>query len=148
MITVELRRITKENLDEVLSLRVSETQKSFVSSVAESLAEAYVYSETAFPFAIYADGAAVGFLMMGYYEAREQYTLWKLLVDQRFQGRGYGREALKQGLLFLKNTFGAKEIFLGVAQGNEAAKHLYRSLGFAETGRVEDRAEEMKYSCE
>ena len=74
---VELRTITKENLEEVLSLNVWEHQESFVSSTAYSLAQAYAYRETAFPFAVYADNAIVGFIMMGYYEAKNQYTLWK-----------------------------------------------------------------------
>ena len=63
------RAITKDNLNEVLRLNISEQQKTFVSSTALSLTQAYVYRETAFPFAIYADNTVVGFIMMGYYEA-------------------------------------------------------------------------------
>ena len=79
----ELREITKENLEEVLRLTVWEHQQAFVSSVAHSLAQAYVYRNTAFPFAVYADGAVVGFIMLGYYAERDQYTLWKLLIDKK-----------------------------------------------------------------
>ena len=142
---IELRRITKENLEEVLKLRVSEQQESFVSSVAYSLAQAYVYHETAFPFAIYADDTVVGFIMMGYYEDRKQYTLWKFLIDKNQQNKGYGKEALKQGILYLKDKFDAREIYTGVALGNEKAKHLYSSIGFRETGLMEDNMEEMRY---
>ncbi|MBQ7781987.1 MAG: GNAT family N-acetyltransferase [Lachnospiraceae bacterium] len=142
---VELRTITKENLEEVLDLSVSEHQKSFVSSTAYSLAQAYVYHETAFPFAVYADDTIVGFIMMGYYEVKKQYTLWKLLIDKNQQNKGYGREALKQGIIYLKNKFDVKEIYTGVALGNEKAKHLYSSIGFEETGFIEDNMEEMKY---
>ncbi len=141
---VELREITKDNLNEVLSLSISENQKAFVSSTACSLAQAYVYFKTAFPFAVYADNAVVGFIMMGYYEDRKQYTLWKFLIDKNYQDKGYGREALKQGIAYLKDNFGAQEIYTGVAVGNEKAKHLYRSVGFEETGRIEDKMEEMK----
>lgn len=143
---VELREITKENIDEVLVLRVTENQEKYVSSVACSLAQAYVYRETAFPFAVYADESIVGFIMMGFYEARNQYTLWKLLIDRKEQNKGYGREALKQGMEYVKNRFGADEIYTGVSLGNEKAKALYRSAGFRETGLIEDGMEEMKYS--
>ena len=68
---VELRPITKENLDDMLSLDIRDDQRAYVSPVVHSLAQAYVYSETAFPFAVYADDAAVGFIMMGYYEPRK-----------------------------------------------------------------------------
>lgn len=142
---VELREITKDNLEAVLDLRVHEHQESFVSSTAYSLAQAYTYRETAFPFAIYADDTIVGFIMLGYYESRNQYTLWKFLIDKKYQNKGYGREALMQGIQYLKDRFGAEEVYTGVKPENESAKHLYRLVGFAATGLVENGMEEMRY---
>ena len=92
---VVLKKITRENLDEVLALSVAKHQKSFVSTTADSLAQAYVYRDTAFPFAIYADEKPVGFIMLGYYESRKQYTLWKFLIDKEHQGKGYGKLRLE-----------------------------------------------------
>lgn len=86
--------------------------------------------------------------MLGYYESRNQYTLWKFLIDKQYQNKGYGREALKQGIAYLKERFDAAEIFTGVALGNETAKHLYKSVGFQETGMIEDNMEEMRYICQ
>lgn len=144
---VQLQAITKENLNEVLKLDVREDQRAFVSSVADSLAQAYVYRETAFPFAVYADETVVGFIMLGYYEARNQYTLWKFLIDKKHQNKGYGRAALRQGIAYLKETFGAAEIYTGVSLGNPTARHLYTSMGFKETGLIEYNMEELKYPC-
>jgi len=144
---VELKEISKENFEDVLNLEISDHQKPFVSSNAYSLAQAYVYRETAFPFAIYANNTLVGFIMMGFYEFRNQYTLWKFMIDKQHQNKGYGREALKQGITYLKDKFGAKEIYTGVSLGNEIAKHLYNSVGFEATGVVEDNMEEMRYVC-
>lgn len=144
---VELKEISKENLEDVLNLEISEHQEAFVSSNVYSLAQAYVYRETAFPFAVYANNILVGFIMMGFYESRNQYTLWKFMIDKQHQNKGYGREALKQGITYLKDKFGAKEIYTGVSLGNEIAKHLYNSVGFKETGVVEDNMEEMRLVC-
>ena len=144
---VELREITRENLDAVLNLKVAEHQKSFVSTTADSFAQAYVYRDTAFPFAIYAEDEVVGFIMLGYYESRKQYTLWKFLIDKEHQGKGYGKEALKQGITYLKEQFDAKEIYTGVSLGNEAAKGLYKSMGFTQTGLIEEGMEELRYIC-
>jgi len=144
---VQLKEITKDNLDEVLRLSVAEHQKSFVSTTADSLAQAYVYRDTAFPFAVYADEKPVGFIMLGYYESRKQYTLWKYLIDKEHQGKGYGKEALKQGIKYLKEQFDAKEIYTGVSLGNEAAKGLYKSMGFTQTGLIEEGMEELRYIC-
>lgn len=144
---VVLRKITRDNLDEVLALSVAEHQESYVSTVSDSLAQAYVYRDTAFPFAIYADDMPVGFIMLCYYESRKQYTLWKFLIDKEYQGKGYGKEALKQGITYLKECFDAKEIYTGVFLENETAKRLYKSVGFVETGLVEDGMEELRLEC-
>lgn len=141
---VELREITKDNLEQVLALRISAHQEAFVSSVAYSLAQAWVYRDTAFPFAIYADGEPIGFVMLGYYEQKRQYTLWKFLIDERFQNKGYGRKALELAIKYLKDKFNVTEIFTGVAFGNDVAKRLYRSAGFEETGEADDFQLEMR----
>ncbi|MCR5329692.1 MAG: GNAT family N-acetyltransferase [Lachnospiraceae bacterium] len=140
---ISLKPITKENLDEILALRVNEAQEPFVSTNAESLAQAYVYSETAWPFGVYEDETPVGFIMMGYYEAKHYYTLWKFMIDRRYQNRGYGRQALRLGLAFIKDKFDPDEIYTGVAPGNSVAKGLYESVGFDDTGLKEFGMEEM-----
>lgn len=145
---VELRTITKDNIGDVLKLDVFDYQKSFVSSTAYSLAQAYIYRDTAFPFAIYVDETLVGFIMLGFYEEKKQYTLWKFLIDKDYQNKGYGKEALKKGITYLVDTFGAKEIYVGVSTGNDTAKKLYSSIGFKKTGVIENNTEEMKYNCE
>lgn len=143
----ELRPVTVENLDAVLALKVDESQEGFVSTTAESLAQAYVYSETAFPFAVYDGRDAVGFIMMGYYEAKGYYTLWKLLIDRKYQHRGYGRKALELGIAFLKEKFHVTEIYTGVLPENHTAKKLYLSVGFKETGLFENGMEELRLEC-
>lgn len=144
---VHLEPVTKDNLDAVLTLEVNDSQKGYVSSAAESLAQAYVYQETAFPFAVYNDDTVVGFIMMGYYEEKKYYTLWKLMIDRRHQGRGYGKAALELGIAFVKERFRAKEIYTGVIPGNSTAKSLYRSVSFEDTGLFENGMEEMRLRC-
>lgn len=143
----ELRPVTKLNLEAVLALEVDESQKGFVSSTAESLAQAYVYPGTAFPFAVYDGQTVVGFIMMGYYEEKAYYTLWKLLIDRKYQNRGYGRKALELGIVYLKERFCANEIYTGVLPENHVAKKLYLSVGFAETGLFENGMEELCLKC-
>ena len=133
---VELREITKENYEECLCLKVADSQKAFVSSTVHSLAQAWVYYDTAFPFAIYADDTMVGFIMLGYYEAGGYYTLWKLLIDEKYQNRGYGKKALRLGIDYLVNRFRVKEIYTAYYETNWIARNLYASVGFCETGEI------------
>ena len=103
-----------------------------------------MYSETAYPFAIYDDDTIVGFIMMGYYEVKGYYTLWEFMIDSKYQNKGYGRQALKLGLDFVRDEFGPVDIYTGVTPGNTAAKKLYESVGFESTGLVELGMEEMR----
>ena len=85
--------------------------------------------------------------MMGFYEEKNYYTLWKLLIDRKYQHRGYGRKALELGIAFLKEWYGVSAVFTGVSPRNTAAKNLYRSMGFRETGLFENNMEEMRLDC-
>jgi len=145
---ISLKEITIENLDDVLALSVNDNQKGYVSTTAESLAQAYVYKDTAYPFAIYEDSELVGFIMMGYYETKEYYTLWKFMIDYKFQNKGYGRKALELGIEYVKKRFNPKAIYTGVSIGNDVAKRLYESVGFVATGLVEFGMEEMRLEVE
>lgn len=148
MVRVELREITKDNYEECLKLSVADNQKNFVSSVTYSLAQAWVYYDTAFPFAIYANSVMVGFIMLGFYELKNQYTLWKFLIDEKYQNQGYGREALKLGIDFLIEHFKTKEVYTAYEATNKIARNLYASLGFCETGEVAGNEVEMKLTVE
>ena len=140
---IKLEKITSENIDEVLALKVDESQKTFVSSNGDSLAQAYVYSKTAFPFAVYENSTIVGFIMLGYYEVKSYYTLWKFMIDKQYQHKGYGRKALELGIKYMQDHFDVSVIYTGVVPGNAVAKKLYESVGFKETGLIELGMEEM-----
>ena len=143
-ILVELKKIDKDKIDEVLELKVSAEQSDFVQTTSYSLAKAWAFRNTAFPFAIYAHDTIVGFIMLGYYELKDQYTVWQFLIDERYQHKGYGKAALGLGIQFLKESFNASEVYLGVKFQNIIAKKLYSSFGFIETGEKSDTAVEMK----
>jgi len=55
-------------------------------------------------------------------------------VDQRFQGRGHGREMLRGMLHHLKER-GCEHVHLECLQDNVAGNKLYRSEGFTEIAR-------------
>ena len=141
---VTLREITKDNYEACLALSVAENQKKFVSSTAYFLAQAWAYCRTAYPFAVYADDTMVGFIMLGYYERKDRYTVWKLLIDKAHQNRGYGREALRLGIRFLTGRFGTREIYTAYEFTNSVARNLYYSFGFRKTGKTAGNDVEMK----
>ena len=152
---IHLEKVTYKNALDVCELSIFESQYSFVASNEESLVEAYlaVTSESsyAYPFAIYDDDALVGFLMLGYNEyvlenpdtpayLRNNYSLWRLMIDKRFQKKGYGREAVRLALEFIRTwPHGEAEACVtSYNPENGIAKKLYASFGFVENGEMDD----------
>ena len=149
---LRLEAVNENNREEILALRVSENQKTFVADNALSLKEAALANSSggaAFPFGIYDDDKAVGFLMIGFgtddsWEdppeiAEDTYNLWRLMIDERYQGQGYGRQAVQLALDFIR-TYPCKEAelcWLSYEPENINAARLYRSFGFTETGEMD-----------
>lgn len=134
---VELREITKENFEDVIGLNVDKNQASFVASNMYSLAQAGVYRDTAFPFAIYANDDLIGFVMMGYYEKDKHYTLWRFMIDKKYQGKGYGKLALILAVNYMIKHYKVTELGTGTHCKNLIAQKLYKSIGFKETGEID-----------
>lgn len=146
---IELRPVTKDNWGALIKLKVREDQKNFVASNLYSIAQAQFGDEyeghwDLYPFGIYDGDTPVGFLMYGINIDHSGYQAYiqRLMVDEKFQGRGYGRF----GMEAILETFRANELIkvVGISYEpeNEGARKLYASLGFVETGRIiEDEVE-------
>ena len=138
MAKVHLRKITPDNFHECISLKVDESQKGLIASNTKSLAEAYVNSNL-FPLAIY-NAAVMGYEqpqlpMVGFtmYEVVAGIGfIMRLMVDRKYQRKGYGRAAMQEVIRRLKLYPEVELIATSYQQGNEAASKLYRSLGFVD----------------
>ena len=149
---IRLEKVNGKNVWELLKLEVSTDQKSFVASNDMSIVEAYTAitgNGYAFPFGIYEGNKPVGFLMIGfdvddYWDeapdiAKGNYNLWRLMIDKSYQGKGYGKDAVRLALDFIK-TFpcgAADYCWLSYEPENEIARKLYGSFGFNETGEMD-----------
>ena len=146
---IRLEEINGKNVWDILKLRVSDAQKSFVAPNDISIIEAYIaitHHGQAFPFGIYDDETPVGFCMVGFgadddWEdapaiAKDNYNLWRFMIDERYQGKGYGKAAMKQIMDFIANEpcGPAEYCWLSYEPENTAAKTLYASFGFRENG--------------
>lgn len=92
---LHLERVNEKNIWEITKLQVSGQQNKF-----------------AFPFGTYDGEIPVGFIMISYDVvdywdnapdiARGNYSLCRLMIDQKYQKKGFGREAIALGLNFIK----------------------------------------------
>lgn len=120
-------------------LKVSKEQQRYVANCTTILARAYAYRNSrSQAFLIYEDETPVG---MGLYhdcEPLSAYIFSEILIDERFQGKGFGRTATKLVLDNMKKDGKYEKVILCYIEGNDTARRLYESFGFVETDRDED----------
>ena len=123
-----------------LGLKVAQSQETYVSNTAGILARAYAYRDyRSHAFVIYQDDVPVGMAL--YYDEEEEYQAYdlsQLFIDERYQGKGYGKEATRLMLERMRLDGKYPKVVLCYIEGNTAARKLYESFGFRETDRDED----------
>jgi diamine N-acetyltransferase len=138
-VTIEFREITRDNWRDCVQLKVAEPQRRFVASNVFSLAEA-AYEPGCVPLGVYDGDTLVGFVM---YQSQDYglSKLWfiaRLMVGEAYQGKGYGRAAMEALLARLKAIPGYNAILISFIPDNAVAQKLYMSLGFVDTGEIDD----------
>ncbi|MCL2855384.1 MAG: GNAT family N-acetyltransferase [Defluviitaleaceae bacterium] len=151
MIELKPISILDDNVKECIQLDILPEQRKFVAHNASSLGQAYAVNQwglgsKAAPYAIYADGKMVGFIMYALFKpeyddeygaGKDYYYFWRFMIDKNHQGKGYGRQAMAQIIDEIKQKpFGdAEHCYISYEPGNPA-KNLYKSFGFEETGQI------------
>lgn len=152
---IEFRKITEDNFEECVALRVHERQQSFVATNLISMAQAYLAVSNGYcvpmPFAIYDGDNMVGFIMMSYHARPEQmtddelfdepvYSVWRLMIDLAYQNKGYGKVAVAHAVALLRERpcGPADKLVITYEPTNEVARKLYAAVGFVEDGRIRD----------
>ncbi|MCR5733993.1 MAG: GNAT family N-acetyltransferase [Lachnospiraceae bacterium] len=138
---VELKEITEEDLEQCFKLQVSDDQMQYIASNKDSWNTAKENESVARTFAIYCDRKMVGFTMLAFDEEYEdpddRYWLWRLMIDEASQNKGYGKAALQLIIDYFREN-GANNIRLSTKDTNTNALSMYRGAGFYETGEMND----------
>ena len=106
---IHLERLTWDNYDDVLKLKVAKEQKEYIVPNSDSLIHAFFAmtenKAQIFPFGIYLGKTPVGFMMIArdvpwieqyYGSPAKYYYIWRFMIDKRYQGNGYGKENGRQ----------------------------------------------------
>ncbi|MGZ9236188.1 MAG: GNAT family N-acetyltransferase [Anaerolineales bacterium] len=141
--SLELRPVTQENWQSLIKLKVRDGQQDYVASNLYSIAESHFgFDEEGHwelsPYGLFLNDEPVGFAMTGLNinHSRFQGLVLRLMVDEKHQGRGYGREAMKVMKEMFRADGRVKAVGISYAPENEVARKLYASLGFVETGEM------------
>ena len=134
---IHLEDVTPDNWRE--ELKVSKEQERYVSDAMKILARAYAFrNQRSYACIIYEEGEPIGMAL--YYDCDElqAYDFSQLFIDERYQGRGFGKEAAKLILDRMKRDGKYSEVVLCYIEGNKAAKEMYEKLGFYHTGEADE----------
>ena len=142
MPAITMREVTRENWQDALRLAVYPAQQRFIADyipiAAIALAKAYIRPGglTWIPYAFYADAIMVGFAELAYESGSdENYWLFHFFIDSKYQGQGYGKQALQTLIQFIKAHFvECLAIQITVHPENVRAIRLYATAGFQATG--------------
>ena len=140
---VTLREITPETVNAILALSVADSQKHLVASNERSIAQAH-FEESAWFRATYADEEPVGFLMLHDETLRAEprqegyLVLWRMMIDERFQGMGFGEQAMHLVIAYARTRPGVTRLQTSWRQEEGNAGDFYRKLGFVATEADED----------
>jgi diamine N-acetyltransferase len=138
--TITLRPITKENWRSVYNLTetLSDEQQHFVAPNAYSMLEAIWDADELNAFGIYDDETPVGFYMRGYDADKGDHWVVRLMIGGEHQRKGYGRAGLALAIEEFRSMPDCKEVYISFMPNNHAARALYESLGFRDTGRMDE----------
>ena len=134
--------IRLEDIDEGnwrIPLSVSKEQEQYVASTTTILARAYAYRNArSQALLIYEDETPVGMVLYHDEDSLDAYIFSEILIDEQFQGKGYGTTVTKLVLDRMKEDGRYHKVVLCYIEGNDAAKKLYEKFGFVETDRDDD----------
>ena len=133
---IHLEKVSPENWR--MRYKICEEQRRYVSDSTSILARAWAYREhNSDVRIIYADDVNIGIVLFYDIEELQAYAFSQILIDCRYQHRGFGVEATKQVLDILEKDGRYNKVVLCYVEGNEAARKMYEGLGFRYTGDSE-----------
>jgi diamine N-acetyltransferase len=147
---IRLTEITEDNWFEAASLSVRDDQKGYVAPAIGIIARGYVYRDcSGRVYAIEDDGTIVGLaLVREFTDEPLGYDLQQFMIDERFQGRGRGSEAMRLILDELRKEAHYDHVEVCVKKDDAEAIRLYEKYGFTDSGYVdEDAPDSLNLIC-
>ena len=120
-----LDKVNAINRKDCLQLKT----KGMVADNAQSLKQARLMFFASHPYVICADKTPVGFVLLCDFRRAKQMHIWRLMIDDRYQRRGYGSLAIEQILeKYTKKKY--REIKTSCMTENVDAIRFFENLGF------------------
>lgn len=145
---IHFKKVSMKDCSQIIEMQLLESQEEYVMPFVDSLAQSYsdlFEEEVTLTYALCQGDKPVGLVEICYGKGGEfpdlkdkpVYELFRLLVDRNYQKKGYGTEAVRLFLNYVKEKpLGeAENIVVSVVEGNDVALRLYEKFGFTVFGR-------------
>ncbi|WP_286058991.1 GNAT family N-acetyltransferase [Bacillus mojavensis] len=145
---IEIKAVTEENRESILSLHVHKSQISYIESTKQCLEDA-TKCQYYKPAGLYYEGELVGFAMYGWFpeidEENKNGRVWldRFFIDERFQGQGLGSMMLEALIHHLAEQYTCNRIYLSIFENNIHALRLYQKFGFTFNGELDYNGEKV-----
>lgn len=128
--SISLRDITADNWEQCIALTPQESQVQFIAPNVYSIAQSKFLTNF-YTKGIYSDDTMVGFVMYGLDPDDWNYWVYRLMVDAKHQGKGFGRAGMELAVEHMTALEDCRKIVVAYHPQNEGARQLYAKLGFA-----------------
>jgi diamine N-acetyltransferase len=159
MPAVQLRDLVTEDDDEaVMGLRRGPGQERYLGRMISHFEDAIADSRACPRMWSVHDaetGQLVGFVMISDGIAQDvldanndivgPYYLWRLLIDHRFQGRGYGAATIDAVAAYVRTRPNAEALLTSCKAGEGSPQPFYLHYGFEKTGQVVDGEDVLRF---
>jgi RimJ/RimL family protein N-acetyltransferase len=137
---LKLVEVNEQNWMDYKKLSVSDGQKGYLDSAIGIIARGYVYRDARARVIGVADGdIAVGLALVKDMDDEPAcYDLQQFMIDQRYQGRGFGTRALRKILAELEKERKYDSVEVCVKMEDAAALRVYKKVGFVDTGYIDE----------
>lgn len=147
MAIVELVPITAVNWKSCVNLELLEAQRGLLPSNLYSIAEAQFYPRSQ-SRAILHQGAIVGYALFGIDEATGLWKVFRLMIDARNQGKGFGLATMQTILDEIASKPDSTDVLIAYQESNLIAAKPYEKLGFVVTERRDGHAHARLFKTE
>jgi diamine N-acetyltransferase len=131
-VTIHLQPLDQSNWEKCANIKVSPNQEDALPSNLYSIAQLNFYPKTQAVAIVTSEDEVVGFATFGIPEGEGAPKIFRLMIDENHQGKGYGTAALKQIVTKMFANSKSDEIQVCYNPHKQELTDFYAAVGFEE----------------
>lgn len=139
---ITFRKVSKSNYQDIINLSVGKPNEKYIVNNSKTLLKAIFNDKLHYVKAIYLNQKAIG-LIFFFPDRNGGIWISRFMIDNKFQGKGYGNQAFKIILNRIIKIYSPKKIEL--SSSNPIAVKMYQKHGFKINNQARGKKFYQKY---